>query len=157
MHQRKVYHRHLIDNQHIRLQGILPVTHKAIYIALFLRIPADLQEAVDRLPSAGGTVIVPRGEWKSGAIHLKSNVKLYLEEGCVIHFSSCMEDYLPPVFTRWEGVECYNYSPLIYAADCENVTICGTGVLDGAGSAWWHWKKLQQNAADRLRKVRGLW
>ena len=55
-----------------------------------------------------------------------------------------------PVFTRWEGVECYNYSSLIYAADCENVTICGTGVLDGAGSAWWHWKKLQQNAADRL-------
>ena len=109
-----------------------------------------IQEAVDRLPASGGTVIVPRGEWKSGAIHLKSNVKLYLEEGCVIHFSSCMEDYLPPVFTRWEGVECYNYSPLIYAADCENVTICGTGVLDGAGSAWWHWKKLQQNAADHL-------
>lgn len=109
-----------------------------------------IQEAVDRLPASGGTVIVPRGEWKSGAIHLKSNVKLYLEEGCVIHFSSCMEDYLPPVFTRWEGVECYNYSPLIYAADCENVTICGTGVLDGAGSAWWHWKKLQQNAADYL-------
>ena len=49
MHQRKVYHGHLIDNQHIRLQGILPVPHKAIYIALFLRIPADLQEAVDRL------------------------------------------------------------------------------------------------------------
>lgn len=41
-----------------------------------------IQEAVDRLPSAGGTVIVPRGKWKSGAIHLKSNVKLYLEEGC---------------------------------------------------------------------------
>ena len=101
-----------------------------------------IQEAVDRLPASGGTVIVPRGEWKSGAIHLKSNVKLYLEEGCVIHFSSCMEDYLPPVFTRWEGVECYNYSSLIYAADCENVTICGTGVLDGAGSAWWHWKNL---------------
>ena len=35
-----------------------------------------IQEAVDRLPSAGGTVIVPRGNWKSGAIHLKSNVKL---------------------------------------------------------------------------------
>ena len=40
-----------------------------------------IQEAVDRLPASGGTVIVPRGEWKSGAIHLKSNVKLYLEEG----------------------------------------------------------------------------
>lgn len=107
-----------------------------------------IQEAVDRLPASGGTVIVPRGEWKSGAIHLKSNVKLYLEEGCVIHFSSCMEDYLPPVFTRWEGVECYNYSSLIYAADCENVTICGTGVLDGAGSAWWHWK-----SSSRMRRI----
>ena len=27
-----------------------------------------IQEAVDRLPSAGGTLIVPRGNWKSGAI-----------------------------------------------------------------------------------------
>ncbi len=35
-----------------------------------------IQEAVDRLPASGGTVIVPRGEWKSGAIHLTSNLRL---------------------------------------------------------------------------------
>ena len=44
-----------------------------------------IQEAVDRLPASGGTVIVPRGEWKSGAIHLKSNVKLYLDSFQFLH------------------------------------------------------------------------
>ncbi len=111
--------------------------------------PKAIQEAIDRCP-AGGTVIVPRGEWKSGPLTLKSNLTLRVEEGCKVSFSDCMEDYLPPVFTRWEGVECYNYKPLIYAKDCENITITGKGTFFGNGQSWWHWKKLQQSAANRL-------
>ncbi len=111
--------------------------------------PKTIQEAIDRCP-AGGKVIVPAGEWKSGPITLKSNLTLQLEEGCTISFSDCMEDYLPPVFTRWEGVECYNYRPFIYARDCENITITGKGIFYGNGESWWHWKKLQQAAATCL-------
>ncbi len=59
-------------------------------------------------------------------------------------------DYLPVVFTRWEGIECYNYSPLIYAQDCRNIAVTGEGTLDGQGEAWWHWKQLQQAAATTL-------
>ncbi|MDO5416920.1 MAG: glycoside hydrolase family 28 protein [Lachnospiraceae bacterium] len=112
-----------------------------------------IQEAIERCPDAGGTVIVPAGEWESGRLLLKSNLTLKLEEGCVIHFSEKKTDYLPVVFTRWEGVECYNYSPLIYARGCENITITGKGTLDGQGEGWWDWKKLQQGAADRLCKA----
>lgn len=97
-----------------------------------------------------GRVIVPAGIIKTGKIHLKSNVELYLEEGAVLSFSDVMEDYLPVVFTRWEGIECYNYSPLIYAVDCENIRIAGKGTLLGNGQAWWPWKKLQQQAAEQL-------
>lgn len=110
-----------------------------------------IQKAVDACyESGGGTVIVSQGEWLSGPIHLKSNIHLKLEKNAVIRFSSNFSDYLPVVFTRWEGMECYNYSPLIYANDCENIAITGEGTLLGSGEAWWHWKQLQQAAADRL-------
>jgi polygalacturonase len=98
----------------------------------------------------GGVVRVPAGDWLTGPIHLRSNVNLHLEQGALLRFSTRPADYLPVVFTRWEGVECYNYSPLIYACDCENVAVTGEGVLDGQGQAWWHWKKLQQAAAKTL-------
>ena len=91
--------------------------------------------------AGGGRVVVPADTFLTGAIHLKSNVNLYLEEGAVLLFSINPEDYLPMVFTRWEGMELMNYSPLIYAFEQENVAITGKGVLDGQASNenWWYW------------------
>ncbi len=110
-----------------------------------------IQAAVDACAQAGGgTVLIPAGEWPTGPIHLKSNIHLKLEEGATLRFSQRFADYLPVVFTRWEGMECYNYSPLIYARDCTDISITGKGTLIGGGQAWWHWKKLQQAAADEL-------
>lgn len=110
-----------------------------------------IQAAVDACEKAGGGAVhVPAGEWRSGPIHLKSNIRLCLEDGSVIRFSHRPEDYLPVVFTRWEGCECYNYSPLIYARDCENISVTGKGTLIGSGESWWSWKKLQQAAAEKL-------
>lgn len=62
----------------------------------------------------GGKVIVPKGEYLTGAIHLLSNVNLYLEdENTVIKFTQeANEKNYPLVLTRWEGSMCYNYSPL---------------------------------------------
>ena len=113
---------------------------------------ASIQEAVNACGRAGGgKVIIPCGEWRSeGPIHLMSNTELHLEDGAVVIFSDRYEDYLPVVFTRWEGMECYNYSPLIYANGCENISITGKGTLIGSGQAWWPWKKLQAQAAEEL-------
>lgn len=93
--------------------------------------------------SGGGKVVIPKGEYFcAGPINLKSNVNLYLEEGAVINFSTNPDDYLPVVLTRWEGVECYNYSPLIYAFEQENIAVTGKGILHGQGADenWWSWK-----------------
>ncbi len=87
--------------------------------------------------TGGGQVLVPAGKWFTGAIHLKSNVNFHFEEGAEIHFSDDPEDYLPVVFTRWAGTELYNYSPLIYANNCENIAITGSGKLFGHGKKWW--------------------
>jgi polygalacturonase len=101
----------------------------------------------------GGTVLVPPGRWLTGPIHLASNINLHVSKGAVLAFSQDFNDYLPPVLTRWEGLELYNYSPLIYARDCQNVAITGQGKLDGQGEAWWPWKKTQKQAATKLYEL----
>jgi polygalacturonase len=101
----------------------------------------------------GGTVLVPEGRWLTGPIHLASNIRLYVAERAEILFSQDFADYLPPVLTRWEGLEVYNYSPLVYARDCTNVAIVGPGKLNGQGKAWWPWKATQKKAAARAYEL----
>ena len=87
----------------------------------------------------GGRVVVPKGIYLVGAIHLKSNVNLHVSKDATIRFSTDPKQYLPVVFARWEGVECMNYSALIYSFEQENIAVTGEGVLDGQGSDanWW--------------------
>jgi polygalacturonase len=73
----------------------------------------------------GGTIIVPKGIFTlNGPIHFVSNVKLHLEDGAKIRFGSNPKDY-PLVLTSWEGTMLYNYSPMIYANNVENIAITG--------------------------------
>jgi hypothetical protein len=90
--------------------------------------------------AGGGRVEVPRGQFLTGPIHLKSNVELHLAAGSEIIFSDVIEDYLPPVFVRVGGIEVFNYSPLVYARDCKNIAVTGPGKLNGNAKAWWAWK-----------------
>lgn len=85
----------------------------------------------------GGKVIVPAGTWRSGPLKLESNINLEIQKDATILFSTNFADYLPPVFSRFEGVEYYNYAPPIYANNAENIAITGEGTLDGQGEAWW--------------------
>ena len=88
----------------------------------------------------GGRVVVAAGEhFCNGPIRLKSNVELHLEEGAKIVFSDNPQDYLPAVPTSWEGVECLNYSPLVYTYGCTNVAITGKGTLAPKMDFWRTW------------------
>lgn len=92
--------------------------------------------------AGGGTVVVPAGRYLTGPIHLKSKVNLHLEGGATLLFKTDPKAYLPPVLSRWEGMDCYNYSPLIYAHGQTDVAVTGEGTLDGQAdnSNWWPWK-----------------
>ena len=103
--------------------------------------------------AGGGRVLIPAGKWLTGPIHLKSNINLHIEKDAEITFSTNFNDYLPPVFTRNEGMECYNYSSLIYAHKCKNIAITGKGTLYGQGKVWWPWKKRQKQGAQRLYEM----
>jgi len=89
--------------------------------------------------AGGGRVLVPAGTWRTGPIHFRSNVELHLEDGATLLFSPDPRDYLPPVPTSWEGIECLNYSPLIYAHECDNVAITGSGRLEAQLDVWREW------------------
>ena len=106
--------------------------------------------------TGGGYVIIPAGKWLSGAIHLKDNVNLRLEEGCVLHFSEDFEDYLPTVYGILAGTRCYSPSHFIYAYKCKNIAVSGKGVADGHGNSWWHMKKNCPGMYDLIKKGKAL-
>ncbi|WP_342383168.1 glycoside hydrolase family 28 protein [Bacteroides ovatus] len=115
-----------------------------------------IQQAIDLCSKeGGGKVILPNGRFFcKGPIVLKSNVNLYLSEGCELFFSSDENDYLPVVLTRWEGTDVFNYSPLIYANHASNIAITGKGILNGQGSKnFCNWKKKQKPDQQRLRTM----
>ena len=94
--------------------------------------------------AGGGRVVVPDGRWFTGPIHFRSNCELHLSEGATVVFSQEPKDYLPAVPVSWEGIECWNYSPLVYAYCCTNIAITGKGTLrafDGVfkDSFWKKW------------------
>ncbi len=100
-----------------------------------------IREAIEKCNNeGGGRVVVPKGVFLTGAIYLKSNVNLHISEGATLLFSRDSSDY-PIVFTRWEGMECMNYSSFIYAFEEENIAITGKGLLDGNADMdnWWYW------------------
>ncbi len=126
-----------------------------------------IAQAIEAASNAGGgRVSVPAGEYLTGPIHLKSKIELHLEGGATLKFKTDPKAYLPAVRTWFEGMECFNYSPLIDAYEAEDIAITGEGVLDGqaANNNWWLWvgKKddgwkadtpNQKSARQRLAKM----
>jgi polygalacturonase len=114
--------------------------------------------------AGGGMVVVPKGVYVcDGPITLQSNVNFHLNAGSQINFGFNPADYLTGrptlkgcVLVRYEGVWCYNYSPLIYAFRKTNVAVTGSGVFNGRrsapGSTWIRWYNAQQKLKwkDRL-------
>lgn len=89
--------------------------------------------------AGGGTVVIPDSTYFTGPITLLSNVNLHLMDSAIVKFSTVVDLYYPAVKTRWEGVDCYNAHPLIYALDAQNIALTGHGTLDAQGSNdnWW--------------------
>ncbi|MBR2149974.1 MAG: glycoside hydrolase family 88 protein [Prevotella sp.] len=101
-----------------------------------------IQKAIDKCSKkGGGRVVVPAGKkFLTAAIQLKSGVNLVVEDGATLEFAFEPELY-PIVPTRWEGLDCWNLSPLIYAYQAKDIAITGKGTIDGGGSneTWWPW------------------
>ncbi len=101
-----------------------------------------IQRAIDKCSKrGGGRVTVPAGQtFLTGAIELKSGVNLVVEDEARLEFAFEPSLY-PIVETSWEGLDCYNLSPCIYAFRAHDIAITGRGTIDGGGNreTWWPW------------------
>jgi len=81
-----------------------------------------IQHAIDEANiNGGGRVVVPRGRFLTGVIHLKSNVELFVHEEAVLLASTNRADYGPS----------QRASAWIVANDANNISITGKGTIDG--------------------------
>ncbi len=105
--------------------------------------PGILAALQDCAAQGGGRVVLPPGDYLSnGPIHFEDNINLHLEAGATLRFGTIPEAYTPLVLTRWEGTFAYNYSPLLYARDKQNIAITGAGIIDGQTEGTWSlWKR----------------
>lgn len=83
----------------------------------------------------GGKLVVPRGIWITGPIHLKSRIELHVSDGALIRFSDDYDEY-PLIETYYEGWKALKATSPIMAHGLTDVAITGGGVIDGNGEAW---------------------
>lgn len=112
-----------------------------------------IQAAIDDCKE-GECVYIPSGDFMTGALRLHSDMELYVEKGGVLHGTENVEDYLPKIHSRFEGIEMMCYSSLLNMGElnhsdgynCRNVIIRGEGTICSGG------RVLAQNVID-IEKV----
>src|ERR1700722_14633412 len=90
-----------------------------------------IQQTIERCSVfGGGEVVVPAGDYLTGALTLRSGVTLRVEEGATINGSTDMGDY-PFAQVRWEGHWVKGYNGFISATDANDIGIVGKGKIVG--------------------------
>ena len=113
---------------------------------------AAIQKAIDTCPE-GGRVLIPKGRFISGALFLKSDMTLFLEEGACLAGSSSLSDF-PLMTYRFEGLEQLCYASLINTdgKPHRNITIDGRGTIDANGRFLYR-AELDENGGKRGRAL----
>ena len=93
-----------------------------------------IQKAIDEADQKGGTVVIPRGVFKTGTLNLKG-ADLYLEKGAVLLGSEHKEDYYANGYLHCEFGETYS---LLYSIDHRDISIYGQGVIDLNGKQFFN-------------------
>lgn len=92
---------------------------------------AAIQQAIDRCALfGGGEVLIPAGNYLTGAIQLRSHTLLRLAPDATLTGSPSMDDY-PVAQVRWEGRWIPGHTALLYANDATGIGIVGPGKIIG--------------------------
>ena len=114
---------------------------------------AAIQKAIDDCAKKGGGIVgFKPGNYLTGAIFLKNNVNLRIDEGVTLIGSQDEKDY-PEMPTRVAGIEMKWLAGLINVNDATNVKISGGGTIDGNGKKWWdkYWSLRKEYDPKGLR------
>jgi polygalacturonase len=92
---------------------------------------AAIQQAVDRCSVlGGGEVLIPAGNYFTGAIALRTRTLLRLDKEAILTGTPDFDDY-PVTQVRWEGKWIQGHTALIYANGADHTGIVGSGKIIG--------------------------
>jgi hypothetical protein len=125
-----------------------------------------IQRAIDACGQAGGgVVLLQRGSFLSGGLHLRSHVELHLSSTAVLLALPDLAQYMRDEKMPYRLIN----RALIYAEGCTDVAITGQGTIDGQGGllrrdleavhgkAWWgKAENTERVALVRLRGCRNV-
>jgi polygalacturonase len=97
------------------------------------------QQLIDTVSNrGGGTIFFPPGDFLTGTFVMKDNINIYLSPGATIWGSKEQKDY---------SHEC-----LVYAEDAKNISITGTGTINGNGQSFWEEYMRREITFEQWRK-----
>jgi polygalacturonase len=100
---------------------------------------AAIQKVIDKAEAnGGGTIVIPKGVYLTGALFFKPKTKLLLHEGARLKGSDHIDNY-PLIPSRMEGRSIYYYAALINAYHVDSFQINGPGTIDGNGLKYWEY------------------
>ena len=109
-----------------------------------------IQNVIDKAEAnGGGTIVIPKGVFLTGALFFKPKTRLRLLEGAVLKGSDDISNY-PLIPSRMEGRSIYYYAALINAYYVDSFSITGPGTIDGNGLGFW---KAFWAYRDSMRKI----
>jgi polygalacturonase len=113
---------------------------------------AAIQKALDEAVKTKATVVFERGVYLTGAVFVKANTQLQLDDGVELRGVQDLSGY-PMLPTRVAGIEMKWPSALINVYEQSNVQIFGKGTVDGDGKVWWdrYWAVRKDYEAKGLR------
>lgn len=98
-----------------------------------------IQYIIDKAEAnGGGTIVIPKGVFLTGALFFKPKTKLRLLEGATLKGSDDISNY-PLIPSRMEGRSIYYYAALINAYHVDSFSITGPGTINGNGLHFWEY------------------
>jgi len=111
-----------------------------------------IQRVIDQAAAkGGGTIVIPKGTFLSGALFFKPKTNLRLMEGAVLKGSDDIKDY-PLLPSRMEGQNLDYYAALVNAYKVDNFTITGPGEINGNGLRFWKAFWANREAKQKLHQ-----
>ena len=111
-----------------------------------------IQRAIDAAAASGGAVVFKPGVYLTGALFLKSGMRMNIGEGVTIRGVPNLIAY-PEMPTRVAGIEMKWPAALINVYRQSNVELSGSGTIDGDGKYWWdsYWRLRKEYEPKGLR------
>jgi len=106
-----------------------------------------IQKTIDICQKNGGGIVTFKpGEYLTGSVFIKENIKFLVPKGVILKGSEDINDY-KEINTRIAGIEMTWPAALINVRDQKNVVIEGDGIIDGQGKVFWdyYWDLRRNN------------